>query len=99
MSVLCVAESFTRLACVINTTFREKIYIRWCCIDPLSWQGFQDYTVRPRRAGILGAKRTRQKKSPAFSSIDTTMTGQSKKIVLLPGDGIGPEIVRVAVSG
>src|ERR1700681_1238298 len=25
------------------------------------------------------------------------MTGQKKKIVLLPGDGIGPEIVRVAV--
>ena len=25
------------------------------------------------------------------------MTPQTKKIVLLPGDGIGPEIVRVAV--
>ena len=23
---VCAAESFTRLACVINTTFREKIY-------------------------------------------------------------------------
>src|SRR5450759_5332510 len=40
MSILCVAESLTRLACVINTTFREKIYIRWCCIDRLSWQDF-----------------------------------------------------------
>jgi hypothetical protein len=36
MSVFCFAESFTRLPCVINTTFREKIYIRWCCIDRLS---------------------------------------------------------------
>src|ERR1700687_5424398 len=38
MSVRWLAESFTRLACVINTTFREKIYIRWCCIDRLSSQ-------------------------------------------------------------
>src|SRR5271169_2932144 len=37
ISVLCIAESFTRLRCVINTTFREKIYSRWCCIDRLSW--------------------------------------------------------------
>jgi hypothetical protein len=37
MSVLWFAESFTRLGCVINTTFREKIYSRWCCIDRLSW--------------------------------------------------------------
>src|SRR5882762_7662780 len=38
MSVRCVTESFTRLRCVINTTFRKKIYNRWCCIDRLSWQ-------------------------------------------------------------
>ena len=25
---------------VINTTFREKIYSRWCCIDRLSWHDF-----------------------------------------------------------
>src|SRR5882672_10750701 len=37
MSVRCVTESFTRLRCVINTTFRKKIYNRWCCIDRLSW--------------------------------------------------------------
>ena len=30
-------------------------------------------------------------------SLDKTMTNSSKKIVLLPGDGIGPEIMRVAV--
>ena len=40
MSVRWIAESFTRLRCVINTTFREKIYSRWCCIDRLSWQDF-----------------------------------------------------------
>src|ERR1039457_777441 len=38
ISVLCIAESFTRLPCVINTTFSEKIYSRWCCIDRLSWR-------------------------------------------------------------
>ncbi len=37
MSVLCAAEGLTRLPWVINTTFREKIYIRWCCVDRLSW--------------------------------------------------------------
>jgi hypothetical protein len=31
-------ESLTRLPCVMNTTFREKIYIRWCCIDRLNSQ-------------------------------------------------------------
>jgi hypothetical protein len=25
-----------------NTTFREKIYIRWCCIDRLSRQGLSE---------------------------------------------------------
>src|SRR5665213_3638006 len=37
MSVLCSAESLTRLPCVINTTFRKMIHIRWCCIDRLNW--------------------------------------------------------------
>jgi hypothetical protein len=36
MSVRWFAESFTRLTCVMNTTFGEKIYSRWCCIDRLS---------------------------------------------------------------
>src|SRR5467141_2538425 len=40
MSVRWFAESFTRLTCVMNTTFREKIYSRWCCIDRLSRQRF-----------------------------------------------------------
>jgi 3-isopropylmalate dehydrogenase len=34
----------------------------------------------------------------AGSARDTKMTVQKKKIVLLPGDGIGPEIVRVTVG-
>src|SRR5271169_1743129 len=34
-SVLCVAESPARLTWVIDTTFGEKIHIRWCCIDLL----------------------------------------------------------------
>jgi len=35
MSVLCSAESLSRFPCVINTTFRKMIHIRWCCIDRL----------------------------------------------------------------
>src|SRR5216684_2884404 len=42
MSVRWFAESFTRLPCVINTTFREKIYSRWCCNDRLSWQDLSE---------------------------------------------------------
>ena len=38
MSLFCVAESLAGRPCVINTTFSEKIYSRWCCIDRLSWQ-------------------------------------------------------------
>src|ERR1035438_1719589 len=37
MSICWLADSFTRLLNVINTTLREKIYTRWCCIDRLSW--------------------------------------------------------------
>ena len=36
MSFRCITESSTRFRYVINTTFREKIYSRWCCIDRLS---------------------------------------------------------------
>src|SRR5690348_15931762 len=32
-------DSFHRL-CIANTTFREKIYTRWCCIDRLSRHRF-----------------------------------------------------------
>src|SRR6266446_5113746 len=42
MSVRWFAASFTRLTCVMNTTFREKIYSRWCCIDRLSRQGLSE---------------------------------------------------------
>lgn len=34
----CITEILTRLCCAINTTFSERIYIRKCCIDRLSWQ-------------------------------------------------------------
>ena len=47
ISVLCIAESLTRLACVINTTFREKIYSRWCCIDRLRRQGLSECGNHP----------------------------------------------------
>src|ERR1700676_1073072 len=42
ISVRWFTESFTRLRCAINTTFREKIYTRWCCIDRLSWHLFSE---------------------------------------------------------
>src|ERR1700681_2377154 len=29
-------DRLTRLPCVLNAIIREKIYIRWCCIDRLS---------------------------------------------------------------
>jgi hypothetical protein len=34
-SVRCAAESATRFPWVIHTTFEQKFYSRWCCIDPL----------------------------------------------------------------
>src|SRR5260370_32385594 len=46
MSVRWFAENFTRLPCGINTTFREKIYSRWCCIDRLSWQSLSVTAIR-----------------------------------------------------
>src|ERR1022692_3408755 len=42
MSVLCIAESLTRLRIVIHTTFRKEIYSRWCCIDRLSRHPFSE---------------------------------------------------------
>jgi CheY-like chemotaxis protein len=45
-SVSCAAESPARFPWVINTTFEEKIYIRWCCIDRLSSQHVSGVTLR-----------------------------------------------------
>src|SRR5207247_4818437 len=42
MSLFCAAESPNRFPWVINTTFGEKTYIRWCCNDRLSLQALQD---------------------------------------------------------
>src|SRR6478672_1292148 len=36
MSFRCCSESLNRLLNVINTTFKEMTYSRWCCIDRLS---------------------------------------------------------------
>src|SRR6202162_858529 len=76
MSILCVAESLTRLACVIHTTFREKIYIRWCCIDPLSWHCFSDGMRRPVSSGMRYAPNGRRarsatERSPAMKKTST----------------------------
>src|SRR5450759_1525452 len=72
MSVLCIAESLTRLACVINTTFREKIYSRWCCIDrlsrhPLSECGFLPNSHIPRIA-LLRRNPVRAVEMPAVDN-------------------------------
>src|ERR1700719_5372549 len=48
MSFRCCSESFTRRLNVINTTFREKIYIRWCCSDRLSRQVLSECGTPPR---------------------------------------------------
>src|SRR5450756_876729 len=65
MSVLCIAESLTRLCCVINTTFSEKIYIRWCCIDRLSWQWFMRYVKLAIPAVSIGAGFVAYAQTPA----------------------------------
>src|ERR1700681_2279006 len=76
MSALCIAESLTRLDCVINTTFREKIYSRWCCIDRLSWQDFTDGMRRPVSSGMRYAPNVRraqgtEKRRPAMKKTST----------------------------
>src|SRR6476469_2643850 len=38
MSFRCCSESLNRLLNVINTTFKDMTYSRWCCIDRLSRQ-------------------------------------------------------------
>jgi 3-isopropylmalate dehydrogenase len=56
-----------------------------------------DYTIRPW-AGADSLREPRQLHEEKFSrQREITMTKQ-KKIVLLPGDGIGPEIMRTAVG-
>src|SRR5437899_3139471 len=46
MSVFCAAESPNRFPWVINTTFGEKTYIRWCCNDRLSSQHLSGTSCR-----------------------------------------------------
>src|SRR6266704_3743698 len=45
MSLFCAAESPNRFPWVINTTFGEKTYIRWCCNDRLSSQRLSGVSV------------------------------------------------------
>ena len=45
-SLFCAAESPNRFLWIINTTFSEKIYIRWCCVDRLSWQRLPDIVMQ-----------------------------------------------------
>src|SRR5260370_27391611 len=52
MSIRWFAESFTLLLNLINTTFREKIYTRWCCIDRLSWHRFSECGPRAGLAKV-----------------------------------------------
>jgi len=49
-SARCAAEKPIRFPWTINTTFKKKIYIRWCCIDRLSWHHLLG------TSGILGTK-------------------------------------------
>src|SRR2546425_2323423 len=51
MSLFCAAESPNRFPWVINTTFGEKTYIRWCCNDRLSSHDLSG--VRPPLPGRL----------------------------------------------
>src|SRR5713226_2807057 len=60
-SVLCAAESPTRFPWLINTTFEEKIHIRWCCIDLLRPQRLPEKWNRWRKAGgQMSGKATNQ---------------------------------------
>src|ERR1022692_3834425 len=67
MSVLCIAESLTRLRIVIHTTFRKEIYSRWCCIDRLSRQRFSECGVlvlaskSPLAGGVRGSPLSRRR--------------------------------------
>ena len=47
-----IAENLTRLACVMDATFREKIYIRWCCVDRLNSHRLSDGMRRPVSDGM-----------------------------------------------
>src|SRR5882762_5200118 len=98
MSVRWFAESFTRLTCVMNTTFREKIYSRWCCIDRLSRHAYRNVACEPdwpnshnpRVAASLGPSRTNR------------LANQQCRVGVLPGDELlrtaAPHFCRVEVA-
>src|ERR1700738_3901995 len=79
MSVLCSAESLSRLPCVINTTFRKMIHIRWCCIDRLSWHDFAGTSRwdRPATVGLRADDALHDlDRNPLFATEWATMPGQ-----------------------
>src|SRR6266849_2401011 len=55
-SVLCAAESPTRFPWLINTTFEEKIHIRWCCINLLRPQRYRTSTCLRHRFHFSGKR-------------------------------------------
>src|SRR5580704_11282374 len=48
-------ESFHRLACIMNTTFRGETYIRWCCIDQLNRHDLSRPSL-PQRESYVGQR-------------------------------------------
>jgi 3-isopropylmalate dehydrogenase len=67
-----------------------------CSIRATDRIKFPDYTVSPQREEILCLGTSGVREEARWPLERAKMTSQNRKIVLLPGDGIGPEIVRVA---
>src|SRR5882762_1242803 len=78
MSIRWFAESFTLLLNLINTTFREKIYTRWCCIDRLSWQGLSECGFRSHRRSAVWRPLTDEEKAIALEAQTNTSTSGSR---------------------
>src|SRR4030081_3324140 len=87
MSVRWFAESFTRLTCVMNTTFRKKIYSRWCCIDRLSRHCFSG-VIESWRRGVLANCR-----SPTAAPIQPRIV---HCLIVYSGDCLHPDFRQCA---
>jgi hypothetical protein len=77
MSFRWFAESFTGRRCVIKTTFSEKIYSRWCCIDRLNWHGFSECGTQLTLSSFLGSwvgERDAEKRRTPISTMWETYT-------------------------
>src|SRR6266567_9598871 len=73
MSLFCAAESPNRFPWVINTTFGEKTYIRWCCNDRLSSQR------------LPGSGPAWPVKNPAINGYDQTLVLSCIRLARLGG--------------